>query len=541
MFISHYNICELLKDQNADCRVHAPDYCLTGFESIRTAIIPLSLHTLYVVEKPEDLDLFADDTTERLLDALSESVNLLICNTSPEQAAALLGERESQLNYTILPCPLDVSIKLKLREFFNEKNGMGLMAESILDMLFHETGIQPIVDKIRANGFKGIIWVPGKGWQGSYADYEKYPITGENIGYAVHDYDGWYGCEDKKLSAKDVKDATQRKIQQFHNQVPMVDTNPIVITEIDWSPKKPGTGHYNEHGDWVESNYGSWATGRSSVWGEITKGVHDYYGNISMTLSGTHCYIDFNDCIKISGNATKTYTLTGRATPAYKKAMEADGLDPYDGCGVACFKWYAEYAKVNYPSLARYQPVQEYPEDPFELSKEWFNPSIIRKGTAQHVASYSSLTIKKGGLAGWSFEDCIDLSAYKTLVVKMKRTPVKNTCLRIYDSGSLFGDCYQLDLGGEKEFTIPLSELKKQSGEQLDPSHIRFVGFTPLMNDINLYVEKVYLSNDETAITAVQADAADDEGYFDLMGRPVDNPTRGFYIRRSDRKKVFIP
>jgi hypothetical protein len=321
----------------------------------------------------------------------------------------------------------------------------------------------------------------------------------------------------------------------------MVDTNPIVITEIDWSPKKPGTGHYNEHGDWVESNYGSWATGRSSVWGEITKGVHDYYGNISMTLSGTHCYIDFNDCIKISGNDTKTYTLTGRATPAYKKAMEADGLDPYDGCGVACFKWYAEYAKVNYPSLARYQPVQEYPEDPFELSKEWFNPSIIRKGTAQHVASYSSLTIKKGGLAGWSFEDCIDLSAYKTLVVKMKRTPVKNTCLRIYDSGSLFGDCYQLDLGGEKEFTIPLSELKKQSGEQLDPSHIRFVGFTPLMNDINLYVEKVYLSNDETAITAVQADAADDEGYFDLMGRPVDNPTRGFYIRRSDRKKVFIP
>jgi hypothetical protein len=54
-------------------------------------------------------------------------------------------------------------------------------------------------------------------------------------------------------------------------------------------------------------------------------------------------------------------------------------------------------------------------------------------------------------------------------------------------------------------------------------------------------VEKVYLSNDETAITAVQAGAADDEGYFDLMGRPVDNPTRGFYIRRSDRKKVFIP
>ena len=32
----------------------------------------------------------------------------------------------------------------------------------------------------------------------------------------------------------------------------------------------------------------------------------------------------------------------------------------------------------------------------------------------------------------------------------------------------------------------------------------------------------------------------DEEGYFDVLGRPVENPTHGFYIRRSDRKKVFI-
>ena len=62
--------------------------------------------------------------------------------------------------------------------------------------------------------------------------------------------------DDKNLSASDVPAATQRKIEQFHNQVPVVDTNPVMITEIDWSPFKPGTGHYNEHGDWVESNYG---------------------------------------------------------------------------------------------------------------------------------------------------------------------------------------------------------------------------------------------------------------------------------------------
>ena len=189
---------------------------------------------------------------------------------------------------------------------------------------------QPIVDKIRANGFTGIIWVPGTGWQANYTSYAQYPITGNNIGYAVHDYNGWYGCDDKNLSASDVPAATQRKIEQFHNQVPVVDTNPVMITEIDWSPFKPGTGHYNEHGDWVESNYGTWATGRTSVWGSITKGVYEHFGNISMTLSGTGCLLDIDKSI-----------ATGQAVPAF------DGLA--EACGKACMDWYAEYYKVNWP------------------------------------------------------------------------------------------------------------------------------------------------------------------------------------------------
>ena len=189
---------------------------------------------------------------------------------------------------------------------------------------------QPIVDKIRENGFTGIIWVPGTGWQANYTSYAQYPITGENIGYAVHDYNGWYGCDDKNLSASDVPAATQRKIEQFHNQVPVVDTNPVMITEIDWSPFKPGTGHYNEHGDWVESNYGTWATGRTSVWGNITKGVYDHFGNVSMTLSGTGCLLDIDKLLS-----------TNTAYPAF------DGLA--EACGKACMDWYSEYYNVNWP------------------------------------------------------------------------------------------------------------------------------------------------------------------------------------------------
>ena len=36
---------------------------------------------------------------------------------------------------------------------------------------------QPVVDEIRAQGFKGIIWVPGAGYQSQYQNYAKHPIS----------------------------------------------------------------------------------------------------------------------------------------------------------------------------------------------------------------------------------------------------------------------------------------------------------------------------------------------------------------------------
>lgn len=183
---------------------------------------------------------------------------------------------------------------------------------------------QPIVNKIRENGFTGIIWAPGTGWQANYTSYATYPIEGDNIGYAVHDYTGWYGCSDANPDP-------QNKIEQFHKQVPVVDTNPIIITEVDWSPENPSAqGHYNEHNEWVQPNYGTWSTGSTSKWGKAYKAMLDYYGNISMTLSGTGCLFDIDKLLS-----------TGNVYPAFNGIEEA--------CGKACMDWYAEYYTVNYP------------------------------------------------------------------------------------------------------------------------------------------------------------------------------------------------
>jgi beta-xylosidase len=290
-------------------------------------------------------------------------------------------------NDSIRRYPGQISIELA-NEPVGVKNAQGASDKAALRDFF-----QPVVNKIRENGFKGIIWVPGAGWQASYADYATFPIEDVNFGYAVHDYNGWYGCDDKNLSVNDVKSATQRKITQFHNQVPVVDTNPIIITEIDWSPFKPGSGHYNEHNEWVESNYGTWATGRTSVWGTITKNVYDHYGNVSMTLSGSHCLIDVDTLIQ-----------KNKVVPSF------DGLE--EACGKACMDWYAEYYTVNYPhpdfNSVPYSDMGAKYQNPI-VRADFPDPDVIRVGNTYYMVSTTmslfpgATILKSTDMVNWEY------------------------------------------------------------------------------------------------------------------------------------------
>lgn len=388
---------------------------------------------------------------------------------------------------------------------------------------------QPIVDKIRENGFKGIILIPGTGYQSNYRDYIKYPITGDNIGYAVHNYAGWYDNSDEHC---DVNNA----IKKFGESVPILRTNPIVITEVDWSPKNSSNiKNYNEMGQPVYGNYGTWATASTSKWGKAYKAILDYYGNISMTLTGTGDFIDIDD-----------YINKKKVTPAFKVAMEKNGVDPYEACGVACFDWYEKYFQENYASLTRYQPKQEIPENPFATTKDWFIPTICGEGTATLTDISSILYLKNLGFSGWRYEEeeGLDLSKYKALTINLARKlTAENVVFRLYDSSNYWNEAYEFTLPKNvREINIDLQNLTTTSGKKLDLSHIRIAGFTTTASaGQTLYLKDLSLVADETAIDAPSAGiSADEEGYFDVLGRPVENPTHGFYIRRSDRKKVFI-
>ena len=213
-------------------------------------------------------------------------------------------------------------------ELANEPVNVQLADGSNSDKALHDF-FQPIVDEIRSTGFKGIIWVPGSGYQSQYMGYAKYPITDSenNFSYSVHVYSGWYG------NMTDANCDHNTFIRNFQNQVPMVTSKPIMVTEIDWSPNDPdkaSEGHYNEWNQWVAPNFGTWATGSTSKWGLAWKAVHDHFGNIGMTITHPQEYYDIDE-----------YLNSGKVRPGLQNAKKHNLFE--ECCSYACFNWYKDW------------------------------------------------------------------------------------------------------------------------------------------------------------------------------------------------------
>lgn len=213
-------------------------------------------------------------------------------------------------------------------ELANEPVNVQLADGSNSDKALHDF-FQPIVDEIRSKGFKGIIWVPGSGYQSQYMGYAKYPIidSENNFSYSVHVYSGWYG------NMTDANCDHNTFIRNFQNQVPMVTSKPIMVTEIDWSPNDPdkaSEGHYNEWNQWVAPNFGTWATGSTSKWGLAWKAVHDHFGNIGMTITHPQEYYDIDE-----------YFNSGKVRPGLQNAKKHNLFE--ECCSYACFNWYKDW------------------------------------------------------------------------------------------------------------------------------------------------------------------------------------------------------
>lgn len=180
---------------------------------------------------------------------------------------------------------------------------------------------QALVDKIRAN-CRNIIWVPGLSYQSSYAGYATHRIEGENIGFAVHCYPGWYGSDAEEDSGEGIGSSTGGGYESFQRgwdaQVgPVADFAPIMVTEIDWAPKK-----YN-------ATWGKSITGEAGDkgFGANFKYIADNSGNVSWLFFTTrsHELGAFRDIPGTSGN----YTF----------------LNDPEACPWPMYHWFKEYAE----------------------------------------------------------------------------------------------------------------------------------------------------------------------------------------------------
>lgn len=345
---------------------------------------------------------------------------------------------------------------------------------------------QPIVDKIRSNGFKGIIWVPGGTWQQDYRPYAANPIidpmlneqgeSAQQIGYAVHFYPGWFSTSDSQTD-------TIASIRSFLDGVPVVKTSPIMITEVDWSPEDPtGTGHYNESGQWVVPNCGTWATGSTSKFGKGYRAVINYFGNIGWTLTHTHDYLDID------------YYLSSKIVrPAFSTKLENNA---YEACSGACFKWYKEYAHTVHS--ARVWDT-EASSEMFPLDEFGVNPSIWESGSWN--ASTGQLVTGQYGFGGWNFSVPLDLRAYKYIVVQLKQAAPDaggySPSFRLFCNNSYWTSPYCTNCGGKRIIAVPLKNQKNDDGSAFDPSHIYIAGFWTLGGAGNsVYIDKVFVSDD---------------------------------------------
>lgn len=213
---------------------------------------------------------------------------------------------------------------------------------------------QPILTKIRENGFNGIVWAPGTAYQAEYRSYitKNLQDPKNNLGFAAHFYPGWYGTIAND-NGSPAADATV--LNTFKTQIPVQANYPIVITEVDWSPLGEGGGHYDEHGNWVEANFGTWGTGSTSKkgrFGEQYKYVVDQCGNVSWTIEGSDRYVDMD-----------RYMKDGTVQPAFIDQMKKNGYaDAWEASSGSGFVWFKEYASGD--KLPHGTPNLK-PEEPF--------------------------------------------------------------------------------------------------------------------------------------------------------------------------------
>ncbi|MDE6560884.1 MAG: glycoside hydrolase family 5 protein [Muribaculaceae bacterium] len=459
---------------------------------------------------------------------------------------------------------------------------------------------QEIVDLMRENGCQNILWVPGTAYQSQYAGFAKYPIKGENIGYAVHVYPGWYGSDAIEPSHElggSYGGGYDSFAAGWKNQIePCAAIAPMLVTEMDWLPSK------------YQASWGKSITGQmlGQGFGANFKLLADRTGNIGwMLFTGPELLARFDGKPGSAGNYTmyndpdgcmwsayhwfneyagveipevksvdlffsprgidaydETVILTGSSKGAALIADRGIGVDfnvngdidveisnpdvlNWDGSSFTALRPGESECDVKYTIDGKKETKSlKFISTPFPLLNGYFNPSIWENGSFNE--STGEITTGQYGFAGWKYGGGLDLSSYKYLICEVEN-PGGGLSLRLFDTDNYWSDPAMYDFGNNSRIVIDLKNMKSNNNHvAVDPSHLYIIGFWTYGG--HTFKIKNMFPTDNPNATAVDAISKDKEinadgVVFNLQGIRVASSiseisTPGIYIVNG--KKIAV-
>ncbi len=393
---------------------------------------------------------------------------------------------------------------------------------------------QAIVDKIRGNKARNVIWVPGLAYQSNYAGFANHPIEGDNIGYAIHVYPGWYNSDAEEPSAElgGVMGGGYEGFQRGWDAqiMPVATFAPIMVTEMDWAPAK-----YNS--SWGKSITGEvGGTGFSANF----KYIADNTGNVSwMLFTSPHLLAQFRDVPGEEGNYTFLNDPEACPWPVYHwfqeyagkasaegeleaielmdvtnrieirmgdsksiivKAVYKDGTKKVvtsetemtssnpsvmkvERGKLLALKEGKSQLTISYTSSSSVKKeitIEVEVITPFPLTAAMFNPSIWEQGTFDEATH--TLTLGQYGFGGWQYAEGLDLSSYNTLTVELGSDNDSQISFRLFDKNNYWSEPATYDFGSSRKVVVHLNDMKDKNGQKIYSSHLYIIGFWSLGN-----------------------------------------------------------
>lgn len=432
---------------------------------------------------------------------------------------------------------------------------------------------QEIVNLMREEGCQNILWVPGTSYQSQYAGFAKYPIKGDNIGYAVHVYPGWYGSDAIEPSHElggSYGGGYDSFAAGWKNQIePCAAIAPIIVTEMDWLPKK------------YEASWGKSITGKmlGAGFGANFKLLADWTGNVSwMIFTGPEHLARFNGMAGSEGNYTmyndpegciwstyhwyeeyagfdlpevrnvglyfsprgietsdETVILTGSSKGAALIADRGLGFDfnvngdidvsikdpdilRWDNGSFTALRPGTTTCDVSYTIDGKCDTKSyKFVSTPFPLLNGYFNPSIWETGTFDE--NTGEITTGQYGFAGWTYGDGLDLSGYNYLICEVQN-PGSGLSLRLFDTNNYWSDPAMYDFGNSSRIVVNLRNMKSNSNKvAVDPSHLYIIGFWTYGGH-KFKIKNIFPSNDPnaTAVDTISAEHTVTVDVYNLQG-----------------------